>query len=361
MACDSYLLRSLPPVRAPVKIRCLGIRAQSGLQFRSGPATFKITVNMHLQSQTKEKSDLNGADHERQCFPRYPEAVPASSLFVSCLIPAYNEGANIGRVLEVVSKLSFLDEIIVLDDGSSDNTAEVVCLYQKKNNAIKLMTSKANCGKTLITRKGIEACRGDIVVMLDSDLLNLKPDNVFKLVSAVKAEACDLAILDRAGDRKAVWGWTDCARFFGGERAFRKHDFLQIDFPDQGGFLLEIIMNLNFIRRNKKIKTIFCDNLFTMHDHHKKGFRAGFRHYWQIGWEILAFAGLVDFVRQFYRIEEDRLARLYGWHARNYLRPLTVFLIPAAGFVYGWLTFLKLNFLESRRIKAIRDDGRCPG
>jgi len=286
---------------------------------------------------------MNKVSPENQSFSQYSRSNPVSSLFVSCLIPAYNEGANIGRVLKVVQKLSFLDEIIILDDGSSDNTSEVVQQYQKKNNALKLLTSTANCGKTLAIRRGVNACRGDVVVILDSDLINLKPDNVFKLVSAIKDETHDLVILDRAGDRKAIWGWTDCARFFGGERAFRKKDFLQIEFPARGGFLLEIIMNLNFIQRKKKIKTIFCDNLFTLHDHNKKGFRKGFRHYLKMSGEILAFSGLINFLKQVYHIEEDRLARLYCWQSKNYLKPATIFLIPIAGLAYGWLTFLKLN------------------
>lgn len=217
------------------------------------------------------------------------------------------------------------------------------CNSIKKNNTVKLLASPANCGKTVTIQRGVDACRGDIVVILDSDLINLKPDNVFKLVSAIRDETYDLVILDRAGDRKAIWGWTDCARFFGGERAFRKKDFLQIEFPAQGGFLLEIIMNLHFIRRKKKIKTIFCDNLFTLHDYDKKGLKEGFQHYLKISGEILAASGLINFLKQVYHIEEDRLARLYCWQDKKYLKPATVFLIPAAGLVYGWLTFLKLN------------------
>lgn len=274
---------------------------------------------------------------------RHSPPSPVSSLFVSCLIPAYNEGANLGRVLEVALKLSFLDEIIVLDDGSSDNTVGIVREYQRKNSVLKLLSSATNCGKTQTVLKGVNACRGEIVVILDSDLINLRADNVFKLISAVKDEGYDLVILDRAGDRKAIWGWTNCARFFGGERSFRKKDFLQIEFPARGGFLLEIIMNFNFIRRGKKIKTIFCDNLYTRHDYDKRGLRKGFRHYWQISREILAFSGLTDFLKQVYRIEEDRLARLYRWQDKKYLKPAAAFLIPVAGLVYGWLTFLKLN------------------
>jgi len=300
-------------------------------------------VNAHTEYQAEKQVDMNKASSTNRGICQQSRANPVSPLSVSCLIPAYNEGANIGRVLEVVQDLPFLDEIIVLDDGSSDNTPEVVGQHQKKNNALKLLTTAVNCGKTHAIQKGVNTCRGDIVVLLDSDLINLRPDNVLKLISAIKDETYDLVILDRAGDRKAIWGWTNCARFFGGERAFHKKDFLQVEFPARGGFLLEIIMNLHFIRRRKKIKTIFCDNLFTLHHHKKKGFRKGFRHYWKISGEILAFSGLINFLKQIYHIEEDRLARLYHWHKKNYLKPATIFLIPVVGLAYGWLTFMKLN------------------
>ncbi|MFC1454058.1 hypothetical protein ACFLQL_02635, partial [Verrucomicrobiota bacterium] len=112
----------------------------------------------------------------------------------------------------------------------------------------------------------------------------------------------------------------------------------------------EIIMNLHFIRRRKKIKTIFCDNLFTLHHHKKKGFRKGLKHYWKMSGEILAFSGLINFLKQVYHIEEDRLARLYHWHKKNYLKPATIFLIPVAGLAYGWLTFMKLNRVKRGRV-----------
>ena len=267
---------------------------------------------------------------------------------VSCLVPAHNEGANIGRVLEVLQNLLFLDEIIVLDDGSTDDTSDVARRYQEKNHAIKIITAAANLGKTDAVRAGVRACRGEIVVIIDSDLLNLSQDNVGRLVAAVRDEGYAMAILDRAGDRRAVWGWTDCARFFGGERAFRRNDFLEIEFREGDGYLLEIIMNLHFIRLGGKIKTIFCENLFTLHDHHKKGFRAGFAHYWKMSGEILSYSGVMNFLGQVYRIEEDRLARLYAWHGRRWLKPATFFLIPAACLLAGCLTFIRLNLARKR-------------
>ncbi len=279
-----------------------------------------------------------------------PPAAPPSAGGVSCLVPAYNEGVRIGRVLDALRGMSFLDEIIVLDDGSSDNTAEVVRARQAGHPALRLLASPANLGKTGIVQRGVEACRGDLVVILDADLLTLTPRHVRRLIAAVAEHGFDMAILDRAGDRRAFWwGWTNCARFFGGERAFRRRDFLEIAFPERAGFLLEIIMNLHYIRRRKKMQTLFCEDLFTLHDYKKRGVKAGFRHYRQIAGDILGHSGVVDFLKQVYHIEEDRLARLYRWHRKRYLKPATFILIPAVGLLYGWLTFLKLNFARIAR------------
>lgn len=272
--------------------------------------------------------------------------VHAKPVAVSCLVPAYNEADNIGRVLDALRDMPFLDEVIVLDDGSCDDTAEVVRRRQQQHGALKLISSPANLGKTTTIQRGVLACRGDLVVIIDSDLLNLTPHHVRRLIAAITDHSFDMAILDRAGDRKAIWGWTDCSRFFGGERSFRKRDFLEIAFPERAGFLLEIIMNLEYIRRRKRIKTLFCADLFTLHDYDKRGLKEGFRHYRKIAGDILGHSGVVNFLKQVYHIEEDRLARLYRWHKRHYLRPATFLLIPAAGLAYGWLTFLKLNVAD---------------
>ena len=64
---------------------------------------------------------------------------------ISILIPCYNEAPRIKKVLKVVSKIKYIKEIIVVDDGSTDNSREVIKRYNHpKVHPIQL---KKNCGK----------------------------------------------------------------------------------------------------------------------------------------------------------------------------------------------------------------------
>ncbi len=84
---------------------------------------------------------------------------------VSVLIPTYNCAQFIGEAIESVLAQSFTDyEIVVVDDGSTDNTEQVVSNYQKVR-YIKL----THAGVSVTRNAAIEAARGEIVVFLDAD------------------------------------------------------------------------------------------------------------------------------------------------------------------------------------------------
>ena len=120
---------------------------------------------------------------------------------ISCIIPAYNEEKNISRVLDIISTYPNFQEIIVIDDGSSDNTCEVIKNYKN----IKLIHNHQNLGKTTSIIKVINQIHGELIVFIDADLINLRHENMDYLISALTIEKYDLAILDRAGDRKSPW------------------------------------------------------------------------------------------------------------------------------------------------------------
>ncbi len=88
---------------------------------------------------------------------------------LSVIIPCYNEVDNITDVLDAVRAVDIPKEIIVVDDGSTDNTAEVLREYSKRH-PIVIHSSAKNAGKGSAIRKGLEYVTGDIVIIQDADM-----------------------------------------------------------------------------------------------------------------------------------------------------------------------------------------------
>jgi glycosyltransferase involved in cell wall biosynthesis len=90
----------------------------------------------------------------------------ANSITISAVIPAYNSGRYIARAIDsVLAQTRPIDEIIVVDDGSTDDTAEVVRAFGDK----VVFIQQANAGASAARNTGIEAATGDWIAFLDGD------------------------------------------------------------------------------------------------------------------------------------------------------------------------------------------------
>ena len=97
--------------------------------------------------------------------------------FVSFVIIAYNEAANISRTVESIMALDKLGkhEIIIVDDGSRDNTAEIAGYIAAHNPCLRLIDLAENRGRGYARSTGVAAARGDLVATVDADII-LPPD-----------------------------------------------------------------------------------------------------------------------------------------------------------------------------------------
>lgn len=102
---------------------------------------------------------------------------------LSLVIPAHNEAKNIKTlVVEIASALKGKDyEVVIVDDGSSDDTLEVLKDISKRDKRIKVVSLLKNFGQTAAMAAGIKTATGDLIVTLDADGQN-NPKDINKLI-----------------------------------------------------------------------------------------------------------------------------------------------------------------------------------
>jgi len=109
---------------------------------------------------------------------------------VSFLIPAYNEAATIGEVLERIEALGLDRQIIVVDDGSADNTTAIVQRHAAEHPGVTLLR-QPNRGKGAAIRRAIAEIDGDIAVIQDADM-EYDPAEVPRLIEPIERGVADV-------------------------------------------------------------------------------------------------------------------------------------------------------------------------
>lgn len=133
----------------------------------------------------------------------------AHNLFLSIIIPAFNEEKRIKKAITKINRFlktrKYPGEIIVVDDGSSDKTANIVKQEAKKNKNLKLISYQQNRGKGYAVKKGVLAGRGEIIAFTDTDL-SAPIEQMEKLIKKIN-QGYDIAIGSR-GARASRVRWT---------------------------------------------------------------------------------------------------------------------------------------------------------
>jgi len=123
--------------------------------------------------------------------------------FLSIVIPAYNEASRIGGTLEQVARYAaskpFPVELIVVDDGSSDPTLEIVAKFP----AVRVVRNDRNRGKGFTVRHGVLESRGQLILFSDADL-STPIEEADKLIAALGKTRADAAIGSRALQRELI-------------------------------------------------------------------------------------------------------------------------------------------------------------
>ncbi len=190
---------------------------------------------------------------------------------VAAVVPAYNEAQRIGAVVDVLRAADSVQEIIVVDDGSTDATADAA----RASNGVHALTLPANIGKGGAMRAGAMQTDAEVLLFLDADLIGLTCDHVGALVAPVASGAADMAVgIFRRG--RCV---TDLSQwlvpYISGQRAIRRELFLSVPGIERARFAVETKVTKYAKAHGLKVQTVPLVGVTHVMKEEKRGFIRG--------------------------------------------------------------------------------------
>ncbi len=192
---------------------------------------------------------------------------------VTCIIAAYNEEGRIHNVLQAALACKDITQIIVVDDGSTDGTASAVQQYP----GIQLISLPENKGKSFAVAKGLEHANGDIVAMLDADLLGITSESIYRLLAPVISGQVDVAMSLRG--HSILFYRLLGLDFITGERVFWKKLFQErmSEIRALPSYGLEVFMNRIVISKHASLSVVSWPSVTSPRKIAKLGFFAGLK------------------------------------------------------------------------------------
>lgn len=110
----------------------------------------------------------------------------------SVVVPSYNEAKRVGKVIEEILKIKEVGELILVDDGSVDNTKIKIQKYKADPRFIYIRHSR-NKGKGQALKTGVERAKNEVIQFLDADLMNITHDKIRKIALPVLKDEVDVS------------------------------------------------------------------------------------------------------------------------------------------------------------------------
>mgnify|MGYP001363842045 CR=1 FL=1 len=178
---------------------------------------------------------------------------------ISAIICAYNEEKTIRDVIASVDRSGIFNEIIVVNDGSTDNTQRVITDC-KKEIRIADIHLPINKGKGYAMAIGIEYSSFEIIAFCDADLSGLRNEHFLQLTKPIIENKADM-VLGQATKTLINYNFNPF-KSFTGERVLLKKDILPIlENIKTSKFGVETLINLNFQSQEKRVKYVKLEGL----------------------------------------------------------------------------------------------------
>jgi len=189
---------------------------------------------------------------------------------VSAIIPAFNEAETVGGVVRALEAHPLVDDIIVVDDGSTDSTAE-----RARETSATVIELESNQGKAPAMAKGVEIARHETIFFLDADLRGLTAETIDALVNPVISGKYDMFVAIRDRRQSVLNKIVYFSPILGGERVLKKSLWSQVPNWCVKSFQIEISLNYFSKRSGGKMGFELMPGLTHIKKETKRGFWPG--------------------------------------------------------------------------------------
>jgi glycosyltransferase involved in cell wall biosynthesis len=222
-----------------------------------------------------------------------PDLAPTAP-HLSCVICAWNEAPRIAGVLAVVTAHPLVDEVIVVDDGSSDGTADVARGFAH----VRVVDCPANCGKTAAMAQGLAVARNDLLLLLDADLRGLTTDDISALILPVLDGVADVALSLRRNSLALFRAIG--LDFVSGERVLRRALLAEALAEAQPlpRFGIEVVINRRIIAERLPVAVVRWPGVTQARKTEKLGLLRGLRAEWRMLRDLVRAAFALELVGQ---------------------------------------------------------------
>lgn len=245
---------------------------------------------------------------------------------ISAIVPIFNEEENLEGVVARLLSFESIDEVICINDGSTDKSLKILGRFLGR---IKLIDYSKNYGKGFALASGIKEALGEIVLFIDSDLKNLSPEHISRLIAPLKDGSCK-AVIGVSSFEKA-----NCyipLRFnIAGQRAYYRNSLLEhLPKMRSSRYGVEILLNSFFSKKDTGLTIL--NGLYNPPKYKKRGIEEGIKEYIkesiEIAIEVAKIEGgsLEDYlkIKQLVRLKNvddirQRVKNIGNQHVKSFL------------------------------------------
>lgn len=192
---------------------------------------------------------------------------------VAVVIPAFNEELRILTVLSAAKGSKLTTEIIVVDDGSQDRTAEVASTVD----GVRVIRLATNSGKGGAMVRGVQSTSAQILAFIDADLAGIKAHHIDDIIRPLLHGQCDMCVGIFRGGKV----WSDMAQRvaprLSGQRALKRELFEAVPYMAELGMGVEWALNYTAERRKAKVLRVLLRGVSNCFKEQKLGGMKGLK------------------------------------------------------------------------------------